>query len=155
MQRVNNLWPPRAISRQRLPPVDAGKTCRRADPVHQINLSESEPFSYSVWPRAIATSAFVLRPRGSGFRNPSLVYGDVEDLRDLVSLEEQIRWIAACGIRSNLIWNERPSQQSLCALACAKDEKRPAINVDRGQLEFVEMVHHAGFNRWDQSLPRI
>jgi hypothetical protein len=37
---------------------------------------------------AIVTSAFVLRSRGSGFRNPGLVYGDIEDPGDLVNLEE-------------------------------------------------------------------
>jgi hypothetical protein len=50
---------------------------------------------------AIATSAFVPRPRRYGFRNPGLVYGDVEDLGDLVNSEEQIPYIATCGIRSN------------------------------------------------------
>jgi hypothetical protein len=54
---------------------------------------------------AIATSAFVLRPRGPGFRNPGLFYGNVEDPGDLINLEEQISCIAACGIRSNPIQN--------------------------------------------------
>jgi hypothetical protein len=52
---------------------------------------------------AIATSAFVLDPRGSGLRNPGLAYGDVEEPGDLVNLKEQIPYIAACGIRSNPI----------------------------------------------------
>jgi hypothetical protein len=58
----------------------------------------------------IATSAFVLRPCRSGFRNPGLVYGDVEDPGDLVNLEEPILRIAACGIRCNPIWNQVVSQ---------------------------------------------
>jgi hypothetical protein len=53
----------------------------------------------------IATSAFVLRPRGSGFGNSGLVCSDVEDSGGLVNLQEQIPCIAACGIRSNPIWN--------------------------------------------------
>jgi hypothetical protein len=68
---------------------------RRTDLVTQMVLSESEPFNYSVWPMAIATSAFVLRPGGSGFRSPGLAYGDVEDPGDLVSLEEQIPCIVS------------------------------------------------------------
>jgi hypothetical protein len=54
---------------------------------------------------AAATSAFVRRPRGSGFRNPGPVCGDVEDPGDLVNLEEQIPCIDACAVRSNPIWN--------------------------------------------------
>jgi hypothetical protein len=54
---------------------------------------------------AIAISAFVFRPRGSGFRNPGRVYSDVEDPGDLVNMEEQIPCIAACGIKSNPIWD--------------------------------------------------
>jgi hypothetical protein len=65
----------------------------------------SEPFSYSFWPMAVATSAFILPPRRFGFRNPGHVYGDVEDPGDHVSLEEQILCTVACGIRSNPIWN--------------------------------------------------
>jgi hypothetical protein len=45
------------------------------------------------------------RFRVSDFRNPGLFYGNVEDPGDLVNLEEQIPCIAACGIRSNTIWN--------------------------------------------------
>jgi hypothetical protein len=87
------------------------ETCRRGKNmstnslVNQINRSESEPFNYSVSPMAIATSAFVLRSRESGLRNPGLVYGDAEGPGDLVNLEEQIPCIDACGIRSNPIWN--------------------------------------------------
>jgi hypothetical protein len=86
-------------------PVDAGKTCCRTDPVNQISLPESEPFSYSFLPMAIATLVFVLRLRRSRLRNPGLVCRDVDDPGDLVNLEEQIPCIARCGIRSNPIWN--------------------------------------------------
>jgi hypothetical protein len=53
----------------------------------------------------IATSAFVPGPRGSGFRNPGLFYGDVEDPGDHVNLEKQVPCIASYGIRNNPIWN--------------------------------------------------
>jgi hypothetical protein len=42
--------------------------------------------------------------------NPELVYGNIEDAGDLVSLEEQIPCIAACGITSDPIWNPIVSQ---------------------------------------------
>jgi hypothetical protein len=78
---------------------------RRWSKIFGYSLSESDRFSYSVWSMAIATSDFVPPPRGSGFTNIRLVYGDVEDRGDLVNLEEQIPCIAACRIRTNPIWN--------------------------------------------------
>jgi hypothetical protein len=84
------------------------KTCRRGKNM----LNRLSQFDKPIRKRSvqlcnlangIATSAFVLRPSGPGFRNPECVSGDVEDPGGLVNLEEQILCIAACGTRSNPI----------------------------------------------------
>jgi hypothetical protein len=90
---------------------------------------------------AIAISVFVLHPRGSGFRNPGLVYGDVEDPGGLVNLEEQISCIAACRIRCNPIRNPIVSRGNSWPYPQeAEASKQPAVDAaaDVSSPEAVE-----------------
>jgi hypothetical protein len=105
---------------------------------------------------AIATSTFVLHPRGAGFRNPELVYGDFEDQGDLVNMEEQILCIAACGIRSNPIWNPIVSRGN--SWSCPQESEaseQPAADaaVDIPSLEGVEAEDLVGEERFEPSEP--